>query len=314
MYHVLEGKTVLVTGGHGFIGRHLIERLQKIKGIKIVALTRSFSFKAEGDVRWLRGDLQELTVPFWKKYDVQQIDYVFHLGAFIPKSASDANNIEAIFRDNLLGTRNLLDSLPNTPERILFASTVDVYAIPNSEAGVIDEKTSVEPASLYGSSKLLCEWLVKCYASQAGSSYVILRYGHIYGPGEIAYRKFIPEIIRKYLVKESPKIFGDGSTLRDFLYVNDAVEATLRAAVHASRQLGPINVVSGQSITLREIVECLAQCVEAGIKPDYLLDKPNGSSMRFDSRLMEAMLGKWDLMPLTEGLQNEYAYFKQLSV
>ena len=314
MINALSGKTVLVTGASGFIGSHLLRRLKVIPEIKIIALTRKeIKQQEDASLYWLSSSLQELTPLFWKKNNIDHIDMIFHLGAFTPKSSHDANNISAIYSDNLQGMRCLIDGLPNVPERILFASTLDVYASPKNGT-VLAEQSPLGPISLYGASKLFGEQLIKVYAEELKCSYSILRYGHIYGPGEIAYRKLIPETIRKLLTGQAPVIYGDGSSLRDFLFVDDAVEATLRAATHSLKQLGPINIVRGESAPLREIVGHLISYSKQAIEPQYLLEKPNGESLRFDNQYMRKMLGEWDMVPLLKGLELENDYFKQQAV
>jgi nucleoside-diphosphate-sugar epimerase len=313
MLDILEHKTILVTGATGFIGQHLLQRLQGAPDLKILALTRQISNQTlnSSTVTWLNGSLGELTKEFWARYDIQKIDFVLHLGAFIPKKRQDANNVRVSYEYNLHGTRNLLDSLPSVPNCILFASTVDVYKPVCNQS--ITEHTPPIPSSLYGASKLFCEQMIINYAEQHHCGYALLRYGHIYGPGEIAYQKFIPEIIRKLANDESPVIYGDGSTLRDFLYVTDAVEATIRALVHPSQKLGPVNIVSGQSVSLCEIVNHLLAYIKNKVEPQYVRDKSNGLSLLFDNSLMMKLLGEWAFMPLQSGLRLEYDYFKQYS-
>ena len=102
------------------------------------------------------------------------------------------------------------------------------------------------PQSLYAASKLFCEHLAGIVTKTGGTSYAISRYGHIFGAGEAAYRKLIPEAIRRLLAGVSPLLYGDGSAERDFLYVDDVVEATLRAAVAPVSELGPVNFVRGE--------------------------------------------------------------------
>ena len=309
----MEGKTVLVTGAGGFIGQHLLQRLQEIPDIKLLALTRQFVNESakSGVIQWLEGSLDNLTTTFWINHGIKHVDIIFHLGGFTPKVAKDANNLHLIYKNNIVGSQKLLDNLPNVPTRIVFASTLDVYEGNADPNVIIDETTSLIPSGLYGASKLFCEQMVMEYASQQGCGFAILRYGHIYGPGEMAYRKFIPEIIRKLIANESPIIYGDGSTLRDFLYVDDVVEATLRAAVHSSNALGPVNIVRGQSVPLHQIVDHLLTYTGRKVQPIYMQDKPNGLSLQFNNNLMMSLLEKWEFTSLWKGLEAQYDQFKQ---
>jgi nucleoside-diphosphate-sugar epimerase len=137
-----------------------------------------------------------------------------------------------------------------------------------------------------------------------------LRYGHIYGAGEGAYAKLIPQVIKTLLRHESPVIYGDGSVQRDFMFVGDAIEATVRSATSAYHKIEALNVVSGQSKSIREFVEILSGIVgfSGGIR--YLLDKHGGYSLKFSNNRMFDILGRWELFPLNEGLRHEVNYFR----
>jgi nucleoside-diphosphate-sugar epimerase len=307
----LTGKAVLLTGATGFIGSHLANRLKQIPEVKVILLTRKAVPESEGNLIWVTSAQDQLTRQTWSDHGIEAIDAVFHLGAFIPRNSNEVDAVDKVYRDNLLGTRALLDSLPNTPEKIVFSSTVDVYAS-SQEDCVLTEKSPLEPPSLYGASKLFCEHLIKAYARKHACGYAILRYGHIYGPGEGAYAKFIPQVIKTLLCNESPVVYGDGSVLRDFMFVGDAVEATIRAAISSREKIEPVNIVSGESKPIREFVEILSGIAgfPGGIK--YLLDKPGGRSLQFSNARMLEVLGEWDLFPLEEGLRQEVNYFKDL--
>lgn len=306
----LEGKVILVTGAHGFIGTHLVARLSKIAGVKLFLLSRQARQSTQQNMVWLKGELGQLTPEYWRFNDISHIDYVFHLGAFIPKIAAEANRINQAIDDNILGTRSLLESLPEKIEKLIFSSTVDVYAqLENGEA--LTESSKVAPSTLYGASKLFCESLVSAWAKEIGCKHAILRYGHIYGPGEEQYGKLIPIVIRNLLANQAPVIYGDGSALRDYLYVGDAVEATLRAAL-AEGNAGPLNVVRGESVLLKEVVQLLVHLVGNNKKTEFLLDKPNGNSLRFENSLMTKSLGNWSKTSLAEGLAAEVDAFRSM--
>lgn len=304
----LEGKTILVTGAHGFIGAHLTEKLSEISGVKLLLLSRQVRQSMQANLICLKGELAQLTVDYWQSNGVRHIDYVFHLGAFTPKTTADANNIDRAVDDNITATRALLRSLPNNPDKLIFSSTLDVYA-PLEIGEVGTEASRVEPSSLYGLSKLFCENLVATWAKKHGYNYAILRYGHIYGPGEEQYGKLIPAVIRNLLANQAPVVHGDGSVLRDYLYVKDAVEATIRAAL-VEGNIEPVNIVRGESVTLKEIVQCLMLLTQSKQEINFLSDRSEGNSLRFDNRLMKKLLGDWPMIDLEVGLAAEVGAFK----
>jgi len=203
-----------------------------------------------------------------------------------------------------------LESLRNTTQKMIFASTLDVYAQPPN-GHVLTESSPLSPSTLYGASKLFCEQLVRTFARQHGYGYAILRFGHIYGPGEEAYSKLIPVAIQALLRNESPVIHGDGSVQRDLLFVEDAVEVTLRAAVAKIEKLDPVNIVSGKSTSVRQIVEILTALCERTMQATYL-DKPASQSLKFSSDKMTELFGSREMVPLQEGLRQEVAYFRSL--
>jgi len=304
----LEGKIVLVTGANGFIGTHLVARLSKIVGVKLLLLSRQDQPFIQENRVWLKGELGQLNSEYWQSYNISHIDYVFHLGAFTPKTSTEANQIDRVINDNILGTRALLQSLPEKPEKLVFSSTLDVYAQPEN-GEVLTENSKVAPSALYGASKLFCENLVTAWARECGCDYAILRYGHIYGPGEEQYGKLIPVVIRNLLASQSPIVHGDGSALRDYLYVGDAVEATIRAAL-VEGNIEPVNIVRGESVTLKEIVLLLIRLVGSNQEIEFLSDKPNGNSLRFDNGLMTQLLANWSKTSLEDGLAVEVDAFR----
>lgn len=300
-----------MTGASGFIGTHLVKKLSTIAGIRLILISRKKQTSNNSVEKWLEGSLNELTLDYWLRHDITEIDVVFHLGAFTPKNTYDANNLDDIFNDNLTGTRTLLEGLPEKVARIIFASTLDVYSV-DKFGDILTETSPLEPSSLYGASKLFCESLVSIWAKKHDCGYAILRYGHVFGPGEDAYNKLIPLTIRQILDGNSPNVYGTGSALRDFIYIGDAVEATIRAA-NTGHNIGPVNIVRGESSSIRDIVETLIKICESTASINYLEEKPDGYSLRFDSTMMQNTLGKWPLVSLADGLVEEVVVTRNLN-
>jgi nucleoside-diphosphate-sugar epimerase len=311
MIDKLKGKTLLVTGGTGFIGGELIKRLESVPDTRLVVLAREPDRSIKRDGIWINTSLENLNCQTWKANGVESIDYVYHLGAFTPKKASEVDNVDPIYQANICGTKSLLESLPSTPEVFVFASTLDVYSQSKSEEK-LNESSPIDAKGLYAASKFFGEKLVEVEGGRNGFQSVILRYGHIYGPGEAMYYKFIPVIIQRLLKKEVPIIYGDGSALRDFLYVGDAVEATLRASVANNLDGMPINIVRGKSISIASILEMLFEITKFEGEPIFKKNSGPNISFQFDNERMRRSLGEWELVSLGEGLRNEVKYFRGL--
>jgi len=280
----LSNKTILVTGSSGFVGSKLVSRLIH-DGASVICLPRNKELKCD-----------------------DKIDILFHLGAFTPKTPKMANSIDDIYRSNIMATHSLLQSLPNIPERIVFSSTLDVYAI--SDNDVTTEMSKVDPPSLYGSSKLFCEKLITTFAMQNNCKYSILRYGNIYGPGEAAYAKLIPQTIRAILSNISPNIHGNPNALRDFIYIDDVIEATIRSVTHVTDSIEPLNIVSGTSYSVEFFVRKIIEIFNSTISINYTNQDILWISRSFNNSRMLDLLGKWNQIAINDGLQKEIEYFK----
>jgi UDP-glucose 4-epimerase len=297
---------VLVTGSTGFIGHHLRNRLLKDERIRLVCVGSSLSANQTDHEISVQASLGSLTSTSWKNFGIKQFDVVFHLAAFTPKDSGNANAFEPIVENNIQGSVALLKSFECEPKRFVFASTLDVYA-PCTQA--ITEDSLVAPTGLYGLSKVFCERMIHVDAKNRGYDYCVLRFGHIFGPGEDAYRKLIPTFIRN-AIRGEPLIIGcDGTTKRDFLYVDDAVRATISAGFSHSNWDGPTNIVRGSSVTLKEVAETIKRASHSD--GDIVLkNDQKGHSMQFRNDRMVSRLGQFDFTTFESGIEQEVAWFK----
>ena len=180
------------------------------------------------------------------------ITHVVHAGSFTPKNKESANLIDANL-ENVNFLKELFGFSWPSLTRFVNLSTLDVYAV---SCEPINEKSNVKPISFYGASKFFCEELVKCFTHKNNIDYLNLRIGHVYGPGEEVYKKLLPVVINKIINKEVVEIWGDGSELRSYIFIDDVVKAIVNAIESSAVNLD-INVVSGRSITIDNLVQML---------------------------------------------------------
>ena len=233
------------------------------------------------------------------------VDVLLHLGAFTPKEGHQANAIKEC-NSNIIFTENLLALPFKNLKKVIYVSTLDVY----ESADLITEATPTLPTSLYGWSKLYCEQLTSIFATDHFITCQILRIGHVYGPGEEGYSKFLPKTIKNILISDTVELWGDGSEIHSFIYIDDVIEATLQS-INLVDNVGPINVVGGVPITISNLLERLilisGKSIKIykkefnGLKRNYIFD---------NSKLKKYLLSKET--DLNQGLKNEYKYMEKL--
>jgi UDP-glucose 4-epimerase len=178
-------------------------------------------------------------------------------------------------------------------------------------ADTIAESSPTQPASLYGWSKLYCEQMVRQYAAQRGIASVVLRVGHVYGPGEEQYAKFLPNAIRNILAGKDVELWGEGRELRSLIYIGDVVAAVL-AAVGRDGLPPVVNVVGGQPLPVRALLE---RVIAVSGRPVGLAHKAFAGTPRdfvFDTTLLRTHLLPAET-PLDDGLRAELAHMETLA-
>ena len=291
---------ILITGVTGFIGKHLLKSLINLHGKEnILALTS----KPTSMCNYLLHDGYSFSKSFFVEKGYDNIDTIIHVGAFIPKSGADINNVENC-TSNITSTFKLLAAELPKLKKFIFISTVDVYGFSNP----VTEETVVSPASLYGHSKLYCEEMISAWASQKGVCHQILRVGHVYGPGEEDYKKIIPVTIKNLLLKTSPKLYGEGKDIRSFIYISDVIDAIINS-LKLEKYQGVINIVSEEQITIKELVYKIISISGLPIEPEKVDYKGKSRDLVFDNTKLKNLLYE-PKVSLNEGLKNEIIYFK----
>ena len=288
---------ILVTGSSGFVGQALLKHIESENNANEISLLSSKpNDKYRTHVYCQKDDNYDIKVS--DEYDV-----LLHIGAWTPKSVKDFQDIDKGF-GNIQFTKTLIESLPSL-KRIVFISTIDVYA---PSTGVISEESLVKPISIYGYSKLYCEEMVKAWAEQNGVECCILRLGHIYGVGEVAYKKLIPMLIQQALKNETINIFSAGNELRSFLNIDDCASVIWQAALGDMQ--GLYNVVSGHAVSVKGIAYMIKKQTQSG--SDIVIQNLpiETRDMVFDNSLLRDTF-TIEEKTLENGLKEEIEYFKQ---
>lgn len=272
----------MVTGGAGFIGSHLAARLSRdgqqvrvLDSLVSAASQRRAAILAEmPGVEIITGDIRDAGVCRQALLDA---DFVFHHAAeaSVPQSVEDPAMCVAV---NLGGLVNLLEAAraAQSVQRFVFASSCAVYGnLPGAEKS---EASPANPLSPYAVSKLAGEQLCRNYFHLHGLQTVCLRYFNVYGPDQDpngAYAAVIPKFITAILQNEKPVVYGDGEQSRDFVFVQDIVEANLLASVAPPEALGcSFNIGSGQSASLNQILNKLARLQDCVLALDRQPARP----------------------------------------
>ena len=248
---------VLVTGGAGFIGSHLVKAL----------VSRGFSVRVLDDlsrgslrsldpvldsIEFVRGDVRDGGVVAGL---VRGVDVVVHLAALVDAFESLSN--PRLYSDvNVGGTLNLCMASGNV-KTFVYASSAAVYGEPVEVP--VREDHPLNPINPYGASKVAGEAYVKTYSNIHGYRPVILRIFNVYGPGQTkSYAGVIEEFRRRLTTGEPLLIHGDGLQKRDFISIWDAVEAIVKA-IEVEEAQGAYNIGSGKAITIRELAKLMAR-------------------------------------------------------
>jgi UDP-glucose 4-epimerase len=293
---------ILITGTSGFIGTRLLRAVcEEYGSTNVIALSTTPKSQCET----ILYDPLDFSISRESLEKIGTAGTLLHAGAYTPKSSRDANFLPGC-NGNISFTDKLLSSRLADLQRILYLSTIDVYA----PADLISESTPTLPASLYGLSKLYCESMVACYAAQRGITSQILRIGHVFGPGEETYQKFLPVAIRRILRGEDVELWGNGAELRSLIYIDDVISAIL-AALRRPETASPVNVVSGRALSIRSILDQLI-AISGGQGRIVRREAPTKArDYVFDNfRLRTNLLA--EETDFNAALRAEYLYFKAL--
>jgi len=295
---------VLVTGGAGFIGKHLVRSL--LEKNYVVTIFDNFSNSTKDSIaslvsmgaKIIEGDIIR---PDEILDAVKDQDVVIHLAAKISVQESISNPTET-FQVNVDGTRNVLNGCKkHSVKKIIVASSAAVYgeSLPNVK---LTEESKTNPISFYGKSKVKMEQIIKDFVLEHNINYIILRFFNIYGVGQSdEYAGVITKFIKNMTQNKPLEIFGDGMQTRDFVSVYDVINSIQNAI--SNYKSGIYNIASGKVITIKELAEMIISI--SGKKLEIKYTAPKKGDIMFsqaDITLAKNNLGYQPKFELREGI------------
>jgi UDP-glucose 4-epimerase len=293
----------LVTGAAGFLGSALANRLahegHQVRGLD--DLSAGDPGRLQSDVLFTRGDVTDRP-KLWTL--LQDVDSVYHLAArvSVPESVIYPREYNAV---NVGGTVSVMEAMRDVGvRRVVLISSGSVYGDQHSQP--LSEDTPPEPASPYAVSKLAAEYYVRTIGDLWGIETVVLRVFNAYGPGQplpAAHPPVIPHFLRQTARSGSLIIHAGGQQTRDFVFVDDVVEAMVASSTAPSINRQVLNIGSGTETTIRSLAQHVVEVVGSGAEWIYMADQdPGPSRMCADITLAKKKLGYQPKTSLQEGL------------
>src|SRR5215831_188974 len=310
----MSKKLYLVTGGAGFIGSHICDRL--LRDGNAVRVLDEFSNGKEENLEGMRSEIELFRGSVCDRdivaRAVKGAYVVFHQAALgsVPRSVADPLTTH---ESNITGTLNVLLAARDLGvRRVVFASSSSVYG----ETPVLPkhEDMKPEPLSPYALSKLSAEQYCGVFHRVYGFETVALRYFNIFGPRqdpESQYAAVIPKFVTAILAGRRPVVFGDGMQSRDFTYVDNVVEANLLASEAEAAAGKFFNVACGGRYTLLDLLSKIKESLKSDIEPVH--ESPRPGDVRDSQASIDAaksILGYQVLVDFDEGLRRTVAWYR----
>ncbi len=308
----MDTKKILVTGGAGFMGSWLVDKLIE-SGHEVISADNLLGGKRENvnpDCKFVKADLikrQEV------KPLVKDVDLIFHLAAYAAEGQSIFSPI-SINEINLIPMNNLLvEAVNNNVERFVFTSSMAVYG---DQTPPFDETADRKPEDPYGAAKSYCENMLEIFARIHGFEHVIIRPHNVYGPRQNVadpYRNVLGIWINRILRQKPPIIYGDGKQTRAFSYIEDVTPAISNAGFESKANGQIINVGTDENVTIEKACSILLEVMGSKFKPVFQDARPGEVKHAFCTVQKSIdLLGYETMHDLKEGLTKMIAWARQI--
>ena len=300
---LIKNKRIVITGINGFLGKHIANRLKLENEIIGINQKNKKINSQSSDYTVIEGDIADKNTLSRINTD---IDYIFHFGS--PTSiVLFKKDPVGYFNNTINGMENILEyAKKNSIKKLIYPSSASVYAN-NSPPHI--ENIIPKPANKYGEAKIESENLAKKYEESVNS--LGLRIFAAYGPGEET-KQNLSSVINLFLddvlKNKTPIIFGDGNQTRDFIYIEDVIDAILNATDLSDH--GIINVGSGVSTSFNEIIEKISSQTGKKITPEYIKkESAYIENLKADTKLMKSLL-KINPISIDDGIKKFLKYLE----
>lgn len=290
-----KGRNVFVTGYTGFMGRYLVNELIK-SGANVTGFSRGKAMLEEKsctNINVVHGKLEDLSIieAALKKYE---IDTVFHVAAQAIVGTANRNPIQT-FETNIRGTWNVLEACRHHPvKRVIVTSSEKSYGYHSRLP--FHETLPLQGRHPYDVSKSCADLITQCYFYTYKLPVCITRFGNIYGGGDLNFNRIIPETIRSVIQHESPVIRSDGTPVRDYFYVEDAVHAMLLLAekMEELEIAGEaFNFSNEDPLSISEVVTKILEVMKSDVEPIILNLINNETQQQYLSAKKARVLLAW---------------------
>ena len=307
-------KTILITGGAGFIGSHITEALVK-RGDRVRVLDNLLTGHRANlahlidQIEFVEGDIRD---PEQTRAAMAGVSIVYHEAAIpsVPRSVSDP---QLNHDSNVQGTFNVLMAAREAGvKRVVYAASSSAYG--DTEILPKQEDMIPKPLSPYAAAKLFGEYYMQVFTRVYGLETVSLRYFNVFGPRQdpgSPYSGVISKFATALLTEQTPVIYGDGEQSRDFTFIDNVVDANLRAAEAPQASGHVMNLGVGRRITLNGLLEEMQKALGTNLPPEYR--EMRAGDVRHslaDISRAQKLIGYEPIVHLAEGLKRTMAWYK----